>query len=261
MISKRFLLAIFLLALPLTACFAHDVRQKEAPAESLSERLQKSEYVVEKGELTRRPKSVAGTAISPNHDQEVLVMKKGLEAAKAKLTIPDGAGVIINDGKEHYEVIIGNAPQSEVLDVPYLAKVLVDKKSLDVVQTSVNDVKNMSDEANKKVAEFQRLSERLGKSEYVVEKGELTRRSDAVASASTSLSHDQEFLLLKKGFDAAKSKLAIPDGSGVIVNDVKDRYEIIIGPPPQAGVLGPDYVAKVLVDKKSGEVVQILAGG
>jgi hypothetical protein len=217
--------------------------------------------VVEKGELTRRPKSVAGTSTSLSHDQEFSVMKKGLEAAKAKLMIPDGAGVIINDGKEHYEVVIGNPPQSEVSDIPYLAKVLVDKKSLAVVQTLVNDVKNMNDEANKKVAEFRRLSERLAKSEYVVEKGELTRRSDGVASPSTSLTHDQEFAVLKKSFDAAKTKLTIPDGSGVIINDVKENYEIIIGPPPQSGVLGPDYVAKVLVDKKNGQVVQILAGG
>jgi hypothetical protein len=169
--------------------------------------------------------------------------------------------VIINDGKEYYEVIIGNPPPSGVSDVDYLAKVLVDKKSLGVVQTLVNDRKNMSDEADRKVAEFRNLSERLAKSEYVVEKGELTRRPDSVAGTSTPLSHDQEFVLLKKSFEAAKTKLTIPDGSGVIINIGKDHYEVLIGPPPQSGVLGPDYIAKVVVDKKSLEIVQILSGG
>jgi hypothetical protein len=188
-------------------------------------------------------------------------MKKSLAAAKPKLLIPDGSGVIINDGKEYYEIIIGSPAQNTVQGSDLPAKVQVDKKSLAVVQVSGNEMKNPGDQASKEVTKYRALSERLAKSEYVVVKGELTRRADTAAGTSTSLSHDQEFEVMKKGLDAAKAKLMIADGSGIIINEAKENYEVIIGSPTPAGSLGPDYTAKLLVDKKSLEVVQILAGG
>ena len=188
-------------------------------------------------------------------------MKKSLDAAKAKLRIPDGSRVIIIDGKDYYHIIVGNPPLKGVQDPDYTAKVMVDKKTRAVVQILTNDMKNLDDDTAIKVAQFRDLSAKLAKSEYVVEKGQLTRRPKSPSVTSTSLSHDEEFQVMKTSLDAAKAKLTIPNGSGVIIIDGKQYYEIIIGNPPPAGTLGPDYTAKVMVDKKSHAVVQILAGG
>jgi hypothetical protein len=109
-------------------------------------------------------------------------------------------------------------------------------------------------------AQQKELSERLAHSEYVVEKGKLARRPQGRQGTSTSLSHDDEFRVMEKGLDAAKSKLSIADGSAVIIAESGENYEVVIGNPPPAGTLGPDYTAKVLVDKKTLAISQILSG-
>ena len=96
---------------PISIDFARECRsllargsgRADTPAQNLSERLNKSQYVVEKGELARRQGSVAATSTSLSHDEEFQVMKKSLVAAKAKATIVEGARVVISDGKEYYE--------------------------------------------------------------------------------------------------------------------------------------------------------------
>jgi hypothetical protein len=116
------------------------------------------------------------------------------------------------------------------------------------------------DHANR-VAQFHDLVEKLAKGEYVVSKGVLTRRVGGVASRLPSLADDKAFQVIRKSFDAVQEKLLIPDGSAVIIIDGSKYYEVVIGHPPAAGVLGPDYTAKVMVDKKSLAIVEILAGG
>ncbi len=95
----------------------------------------------------------------------------------------------------------------------------------------------------------------------MVSKGVLTRRVGGVASRLPSLADDKAFQVIRKSFDAVQEKLLIPDGSAVIIIDGSKYYEVVIGHPPAAGVLGPDYTAKVMVDKKSLAIVEILASG
>lgn len=257
------LFALTAMVLPNTvrACTNGETLKPMTLAQDVKERLSKSEYIVEKGGLTQRPGGVVGVSTNLNHDEEFKVMKKGFEAAKAKLTIPDGVGVILDEGKDYYEVIVGSATTPNGGGVDYAAKAMVDKKSLEVVWVEMNDPKVLDEQTAKKVAEFRELSERLTKSEYVVEKGELTRRPNSATGTSTPLSHDDEFKVMKKSLDAVKGKLSIADGSGVIITEEEKFYEIIIGTPLPAGTRGPDYTAKVMVDKKNLNVVQILAGG
>jgi hypothetical protein len=261
--SKYLLLTLSILIMPVMAwaCLEQNVANKRDGLRNLREKLAKSEYVVDKGELIPRPQAAREVSTPLSHDQEFEVMKKSLDAAKAKLRIPDGAGVLLVDGKEYYEVIIGSSPSAGVPGPDYTAKIMVDKKSLAVAQILVNDMKNTGDEAAQRTAQFHDLQEKLAGSEYVVEKGELVPRPQAARGVSTPLSHDQEFEVMKKSLDAAKAKLRIPDGSGVILVDGKEYYEVIIGNTTPAGTLGPDYTAKVRVDKKSLAVIQILSGG
>lgn len=264
--SKYVVLALAVLIFPaaaVRACSGDEVARRAAQTEELRERLAKSEYVVRKGELTRRPQADADAARPTplSRDEEFQLVKKSLEAARARLTVPDGSGLVILDAKEHYEVVIGDAPAAEPAGPEYAAKVFVNKETLAVSRVLVNEMKNADQEAARKVAQFRDLSERLAKSEYVVERGELTRRPDGVAVNSTPLAEDEEFQVMKKGFEAAKAKLTIPEGSGVVVLEGEEYYEVIIGTPLPAGVRGPDYAAKVMLDKKKLTVVQLLAGG
>lgn len=261
MISKYLLLTLAILMMPLAvrACVNDEGAQKTEQRE-LTDKLAHSEYVVEKGKLARRHGAAEAAASTPlGRDEELRTMEKALDAAKPKLNIPDGSGVIVVDGKDYYEVIIGVPPTAETPAQDYAAKVLVDKKTLAVVE--VKETKNVDDEAALKVEQFKELSDRLTHGEYVVEKGKLARRPQGKAGPKTSLSRDDEFRVMEKALDAAKSKLNIPEGSGVIISEVGGRFEVIIGTPPPAGTLGPDYKAKVLVDKKTLEVVEVLAGG
>ena len=156
-------------------------------------------------------------------------------------------------------MIIGNPLRSRDNASEYTAKVMIDKKSLEVVWVEMNDMKKLEEEAARKLAQYRDLSDVM-KSEYVVEKGELVRRPGGMAGPSTTLSKDQELEVMKKGLKAAKAKLSIADGEGVVINEGKEYYEVTIGIPPAAGVRGPDYTARVMFDKKGLEVVQILGG-
>jgi hypothetical protein len=102
----------------------------------LAAKQKTSEYVVRKGVLTRRPGGVARPLPSLNRDKAFAIMKKGIEALQKtmKWKIPDGTAVVLLDGPNYYEVVIGDPLPPGVLGGDYLANVTIDKTTLGVVQ-------------------------------------------------------------------------------------------------------------------------------
>ncbi|MET0650003.1 MAG: hypothetical protein ABW208_25625 [Pyrinomonadaceae bacterium] len=238
----------------------------DAPAQKtpppLGERLAQSEYVVEKGKLARRKGAAESQdATRLGREEELRTMEKSLEAAKAKLSIPEGSGVVVVEGKEFYEVVIGSPRPGDAEGEGYAAKVFVDKQTLAVAQVKSNEMNNSDEEIARKVAQFRAMSAKLAQSEYVVEKGKLARRKGAAESQdATRLGREEELRTMEKALDAVRDKLNLPEGAGVIVVEGEEYYEVIIGNPPGASGRGPDYTAKVFVDKQTLAVARILSG-
>ncbi len=111
------------------------------------------------------------------------------------------------------------------------------------------------------VARFMELRRKLTESDFIVRNGELTRRSPSAATSSSAMGIDNARNIADIGLAAVRGKLNIPEGASVIVVEGANQYDVIIGNPPQVGVRGPDYTAKVSIDKGSRAVIQVLAGG
>lgn len=215
----------------------------------------RSPYLVRNGEVTLRPGSSAMSMTSLSSTEELRLLQKSLAAAKDKATIADGSVPTVVDRADYYEVVIANpAPTSGGVDE---VRVTVNKKDQSVVRVTLMH----SDENARRIARFQDLAEKLVTSEYVFSKGALTKRPGGTPHSISALNDSQAREVIQKGLDAAKAKLTIPEGSGVTITDGDIYYEVVIGNPPAPGVLGADYTAKVLVDKKSLAVVHVLAGG
>jgi hypothetical protein len=110
------------------------------------------------------------------------------------------------------------------------------------------------------VSKFDDLRRQMTRSKYVVRNGELAcRAGDESANPQVAeLEIVRNFAEI--GLHAAQAKLPIPDGAAVIIIEMPENYEVIIGSPPPAGKRGADYTAKVVVDKKTRTVVRVLAG-
>lgn len=124
-------------------------------------------------------------------------------------------------------------------------------------KTMVRTDKDNADE----VARFKEMRRMLVESDFIVRNGALAYRAQGAAVSSSAMSMDNMRNIADIGLTAARAKLQIPEGASVIVIEAPSQYDVIIGNPPQIGVRGPDYTAKVSIDKGSRAVIQVLAGG
>lgn len=141
--------------------------------------------------------------------------------------------------------------------------VMADGRGTDTAPRNTAKATQMrTDESNlRDVEKFHQLEVRIASSAYVVKDGKLVARSTSVPIVSSGATADDKSVkIAMNGFEAASAVLNIPDGSGVVVIESLDFYEVIIGPPLESGKRGPDYSAKVLLNKKTLAVVQLLAG-
>lgn len=108
------------------------------------------------------------------------------------------------------------------------------------------------------ISAFGEIVAKLVQSGYVVISGELTSKEQGIASTSTSLSRSEEFNVLKKGLEMAKTVAIVRDGAKVVIVDRNVHYEIIIANPDTANERKASYVyaAKILVNKKSSALVR-----
>jgi hypothetical protein len=125
----------------------------------------------------------------------------------------------------------------------------------------VESANENADAAAAASANFQEITSRLENSEYVVEKGKVTRRAQSAANRSTTLSPNEEFKILQKCFDVARVKGVGRDGDRMLIVDNDEHYKIIIGNPAKSRALEPHYAydAKVLVNKKAPILAQWLS--
>ena len=111
------------------------------------------------------------------------------------------------------------------------------------------------------VAKFKEMRRMLIESNFIVRNGALAYRTPGAAVGSSAMNMESMRDIADIGLAAARARLQIPEGASVIVVEAPSQYDVIIGNPPQLGLRGPDYTAKVSIDKGSRAVIQVLAGG
>lgn len=92
------------------------------------EQLEKSEYVVTGGSLTKRPEGVVGATTSLGHNDEYKLLKQAVEIAKTKIKLESWVGITLTESKDDYVVTIGYSALNKYHH-PYSTQVLIRKKS------------------------------------------------------------------------------------------------------------------------------------
>lgn len=97
--------------------------------------------------------------------------------------------------------------------------------------------------------------ENLLKSNYAVIKGRVVREPRRIP---LSPAEEEEMKIINKAFEAIRDTISVPEGAKVLIQLEKDRYIVIFDNRLPEGVFGGDYSAKVTIDAKSGEILEIL---
>lgn len=107
----------------------------------------------------------------------------------------------------------------------------------------------------KKTKAYSELLEKLSKSNYKIVKGKVLRESEKINSSSIE---EKEIKIINNALEAIKGKILIPEDAKVFVQSEDTCYVVIFENKLPEGVRGGDYSARVTIDSKSGEILEIL---
>ena len=106
-----------------------------------------------------------------------------------------------------------------------------------------------------KVKEYQALLEQFSKSNYRVEKGKVIKE---FKEKKLSTNETKEMKIIDKVFATLKGRIKVPEGAKIVIQEKGDQSVVIFENKLPKGTLGGDYSAKVTIDSKSGEILEIL---
>lgn len=114
---------------------------------------------------------------------------------------------------------------------------------------------NISKPNLEKGKEYQVLLEKFSKSNYMVVKGKVMKKSKESILSPTE---EKEMKIIGNALDAIKGKISVPEEAKVIIQSDKNQHVVIFENKLPKGWRGGDYSAKVTIDSMSGKILEIL---
>lgn len=117
--------------------------------------------------------------------------------------------------------------------------------------------KHMSDQDIEKLKNFLTLKKQLLSTPFIFKDGKVIQRN-----SSEKLTAENEELLhvANKAFSSIKGNIKGSNGLGVLVIPTDNQYEVIMDFDLKVGMSGPDYSFKIILEKKTLNVLSITSG-
>lgn len=126
-----------------------------------------------------------------------------------------------------------------------------------IVEEDEKGGKMISGSTSEKIKSYKNLMKKFAESNYAVINGKVAKVSQGPALTSIQT---EEMEIANKALNVLKGKISVPEGAKTTIQLDEGHYVIVFENKLPEGTRGGDYSAKVVIDSKTGEILEILGG-